>query len=148
VGKATTLLNNSVVSNGGDGIWTHNGCVIRANTARGNGDDGIDAINSLIEGNVASFNSGSGISATSGNIIRNHSTNNERAGVGIGGSGQSIVKDNVLRTNGTFGLDHAVLTAASGNLIAGNTAGTIRTFAPGAFLETGANVCDTDLSCP
>jgi parallel beta-helix repeat protein len=71
-GDGTTISGCSSSQNGAHGISTGLGCTIRSNTATTNAADGIRAFDSLVQGNTASFNSGSNINAAGSTVIENH----------------------------------------------------------------------------
>ena len=150
----------SVRFSGGNGIQA--GGIIRDCEAGRNGGDGFSGGGSLLSvsatGNVgngivwrgvaadstARFNSGDGIVLVTGVVRGNFVENNFGDGIEVTGmNAGSLLEGNTVQGNGDFGLRLGGTAGYAGNVIVGNSDGTVD-----GGVEIGTNVCQTDTTCP
>jgi parallel beta-helix repeat protein len=133
------------------GISTNVGGTVANNVVSGNGATGIftggtaGAVSTVVHNTVLE-NGGDGIAANQSSTISDN-TASDNIGDGIQVVGASLVSGNTVTGNGGFGLRFFFPTTNAGyvgNLIAGNTGGTVTS---GGF-ELGPNGCDGDTTCP
>lgn len=100
--------------------------VIRGNAVAGCGDIGILCEGCVATENVVSFNSGDGIFASSG----------------------SLVRDNLVRNNGGFGIAGGAAVSYGGNRLTDNNLGNTNPQVAAGAVEVGPNQCGDDTVCP
>lgn len=121
--EGTLTEGNVVRDNGDDGI-TGSG-MVRNNVVVGNGNVGISTGQAVVEGNTVRANDGDGIFVV----------------------GATLVLDNVVVGNGGYGVQGFSSFSYRGNMILGNTQGTV-IVSSGTALDTGGNACNGSLVCP
>ncbi|HMP91225.1 MAG TPA: right-handed parallel beta-helix repeat-containing protein, partial [Kiritimatiellia bacterium] len=99
----------TVSGNGQIGIWGARGTIIRDNTARNNGTDGILAeSDSHVIGNLCEGNAENGIRIQAGSGVRiesNHANNNGEIGIRVIGADNLIIKNSARgNANGNYGI--------------------------------------------
>jgi parallel beta-helix repeat protein len=99
----------TVVGSGSIGIWGAPGSILRDNTSRNNGEDGILAeSDSLVVGNLCEANTNNGIRVQGGSGVRiesNHVINNGDIGILIIGADNLIIKNSARgNANGNYSI--------------------------------------------
>ena len=98
-GSESILIGNTVVNNGGSGIFCY-GDSVSGNVAKGNNGDGIDCGNQcIVTGNTSSHNAGSGIGAGASAVVSNTLIANGASGLNVFG-GEVGYTNNVIQVNG------------------------------------------------
>jgi hypothetical protein len=139
-----------VENNGSNGIEilsTLGENTVIGNTAVHNGSDGISNVLGIVNGNVASYNGGVGISAN-GTVSGNRTTQNFESG--IQSSGGAVI-GNSATLNKQFGLDLSLgQSGYANNVLTGNNGGDDAPANPqvSGGIQMGTNVCGTDTICP
>ena len=154
-----------VIQNDGRGVDCGGESIIRNVTAKLNASTGITSSAGIIESCVASQNDGNGISASGGTVVHSKATYNVTRGIysglganvinctatsngadGINGSGKSLFTGNQIRDNGGYGISNDSFESGySGNMILNNAGGTVSVT---LMIETGANICNGNTTCP
>ncbi len=111
-----------VEANGGVGVAVQTESRIDGNLVGSNDADGITARESVVTGNSLTFNNGDGIETTFGG---------------------SVVRGNMVNFNRDFGLRLSSETGYGDNVVNNNDNGAVV-----GGIEIGANVCDSDTTCP
>ena len=124
------------VSNGENGISAGEDSVVTGNIASRNGGTGMNAANSTVSGNTASRNGGGGISAIACTVTENIVENN--GGTGIFATLGSTVMGNMAFHNGILGISTAAETGYNHNVSSNNTGPAIG----GTGVSLGQNLCD------
>jgi len=145
-GQSGTFVGNTAYANKEAGFTCTNTCQISKAIASFNGTSGIAAGGgSVISGNSL-FRNGNGISVISSSAIGN--TVQASTGIGIF-SQSSLVKDNVVRSSTSYGLQISIESGYSGNILQDNNGGNAspQIFPGVGSRNLGQNMCGTAL-CP
>lgn len=142
--RQSEVRNVRVRWNRGDGIRVGYGSTVTDSISHQNGSYGIQSFDdSTVSGNTVHDNGGDGIVGNSGATISGNTVFGN-GGDGIRVYSGALVEGNTLRGNTGFGINLS-LNASSyrGNMISGNTAGTVT-----GGVDAGGNVCGTSTTCP
>lgn len=127
------VVNVRAIGNGGNGIrLIGSGHLVKDCTASRNGGDGIHCWGCILSGNIASYNSDSGIAAGDGSIVIGN-TAIYNVGIGISVADGVLVSNNCVRKNGS----HGIHTDGGGSIV-GNAVQ--RNAANGINVEGGCTV--------
>jgi parallel beta-helix repeat protein len=148
-GRNGAVRNCHAALNGSSGIFNGSsapaeGTLTEGNVVRENGGDGLVG-SGMMRNNVSVENEGRGLSTSSALVEGNTVRSNGDDGISVAGS--SLVVDNVIVANGGYGAQGLSAFSYRGNVISGNTLGTVFVSGGGA-LDTGGNACDGSLVCP
>jgi parallel beta-helix repeat protein len=134
--RGISVKNGSITGMGSFGVFLGDQAEVSGLRVRWNRITGIAAgANSTVSGNTVDNNGGDGIFANSGSTVAGNTAKNNR-GNGIFVTAGSTVQHNIMRLNGGYGLNLIGDAAYGGNIITGNTTGTI--------LGTGVNLGDNE----
>lgn len=141
--RGSTVSGNAAYKNTGTGIATDGGSIVSGNTVFENGEHGITTLSgSTILGNTTTTNAFDGIHTTVNSTVSdNTATGNTGDGIQTG-FGSSLHR-NIASNNAGYGLNLDPLASYRENMIQSNTLGTVN-----AGINAGANVCDTNTTCP
>jgi len=124
------------------GTWVSNGSVV------GMGSEGVDVgVSSRVTDIGARWNGANGIE-TSGDSTASRCKATENGNMGFSVQDGGLVEDSTAFGNVGFGLSLFSGAGYRGNVISGNTAGTVGNGGGGGGVNAGGNVCNGSTTCP
>ncbi|MBW2383270.1 MAG: right-handed parallel beta-helix repeat-containing protein [Deltaproteobacteria bacterium] len=145
-GQGNLIRDSTAWSNGSSGLYANGGSSFLRNVSHNNNTFGISLSGNggTIANNTVYDNNSSGLAARFGGhaVIRSNASFSN-GGDGIEATGGSVVVDNSVANNTGHGLDLTADCGYGGNVMRGNTAGTVD-----AGVQIDSNICEGNASCP